>query len=314
MTTRPAPLKVLFLASSYPRNESDSAAVFLRYLAEALAAHGVEIYVLAPADGKSTSTIEAGIFVHRFQYFPVRWQKLAYGSGIMPNLKRSPSLWLQVPCFFVSQTLVALRLITQQRFDLIHAHWLLPQGLIGRISAVLSGIPLIVTAHGSDAFALKSTAAAWLKRLVVNQSNAWTANTEMTAAAIANEESARKPRIIPMGVDVARFSKGDGATLRSQLAQEETVILFVGRLIESKGCHDLLQALALLDSKRRARVCPPRSSCSFRSLSAPSTRSACVTNATRRSMRRNSSIASKPCPGLWAGAGVRSVMVFISSK
>jgi glycosyltransferase involved in cell wall biosynthesis len=254
VTTRPAQLKVLFLASSYPRNESDSAAVFLRYLAEALAARGIDIHVLTPADGKSPRTIEAGITVHRFQYFPVRWQKLAYGSGIMPNLKRSPSLWLQVPCFFMAQALATVRLIKKQRFDLLHAHWLLPQGLIARFGAALFGIPLVVTAHGSDAFALRSKVASWLKRLVVNQSNAWTANTVITAQAISKDSEARAPRIIPMGVDVARFSTGDGAALRSQLPKGELVILFVGRLIESKGCHDLLQALSLLDSKIRARV------------------------------------------------------------
>jgi glycosyltransferase involved in cell wall biosynthesis len=254
VTTQPAQLKVLFLASSYPRNESDSAAVFLRYLAQALAARGVDVHVLAPAEGKSTSTIEAGITVHRFQYFPLRWQKLAYGSGIMPNLKRAPGLWLQVPCFFMAQALAMVRLIKKQRFDLLHAHWLLPQGLIARFGAALFGIPLVVTAHGSDAFALRSEIATWLKRLLVNQSDAWTANTEMTAAAIAQEGPTRKPRIIPMGVDVARFSAGDGAALRSQLAQDESVILFVGRLIESKGCHDLLRALSLLDANTRARV------------------------------------------------------------
>jgi glycosyltransferase involved in cell wall biosynthesis len=253
MSRRP-PLKILFLASSYPRDENDVASVFLRYFAEALAARGVEVHVLAPADGKSTRTFEAGIFVHRFQYFPVRWQKLAYGSGIMPNLKRSPSLWLQVPCFFMAQTLATVRLIKKQRFDLLHAHWLLPQGLIARFGAALFGIPLVVTAHGSDAFALRSKVASWLKRLVVNQSHAWTANTDMTAAAILKDGEARTPRIIPMGVDVARFSAGDGAALRSQLPKDELVVLFVGRLIESKGCHDLLQALSLLDANLRARV------------------------------------------------------------
>src|SRR5262245_40050051 len=92
-------LKVLFLTSSYPRDENDVASVFLRYFAESLAARGSEVHVLAPSDGKGATEIAAKITLHRFQYFPLRWQKLAYGSGMMSNLSRSPWLWLQVPFY-----------------------------------------------------------------------------------------------------------------------------------------------------------------------------------------------------------------------
>lgn len=40
--------KVLWLTSSYPRNEDDSASIFLRYLAEALANRELDLLVLAP--------------------------------------------------------------------------------------------------------------------------------------------------------------------------------------------------------------------------------------------------------------------------
>jgi glycosyltransferase involved in cell wall biosynthesis len=254
VTTRPTQLKVLFLASSYPRNESDSAAVFLRYLAEALAARGVEVHVLAPADGKSTSTIEAGIIVHRFQYFPAPWQKLAYGSGIMPNLSRSPWLWLQVPFYVLAMTYRLLRLLRQERFDLLHAHWIVPQGLIGVLAKTIHPIPLVATAHGADAFAFKGRLNKFIKRLVVAKSDAWTANTPATSSAIDDNTSARSARIIPMGVDLARFATGDRAALRTLVAEETFLLLFVGRLVEKKGVDDLLRALALLPTALKQRT------------------------------------------------------------
>src|SRR5258706_15811593 len=125
-------IKVLFLTSSYPRNDQDTAAIFLRYLANELAAGDVEIDILAPADGPSETTTEANVAIHRFQYFPLRWQSLAYGSGIIPNLKRSPWLWLQVPFFFVAMTLSALRLIARQRYNLVHAHWRSEERRVGK--------------------------------------------------------------------------------------------------------------------------------------------------------------------------------------
>ncbi len=251
--SRQNPLKILFLTSSYPRDQEDVASVFLRYFAEALAARGNEVQVLAPADGKSATDIDGKIAVHRFQYFPLRWQKLAYGSGIMPNLKRSPWLWLQVPffCFFMAISL--FRLLAAHKFDLLHAHWLLPQGLLGILGKWIFRLPSIVTAHGTDAFALKSNFSTQLKRLVLTHSDAWTTNTAVTATA-TEELSSTEPRVIPMGVDVARFCSGRRNVLRRELPDGESLVLFVGRLIESKGCHDLLKAIAALPQTFRERT------------------------------------------------------------
>ncbi len=246
MTTPPANFKVLFLASSYPRHPDDVASVFLRYFAEALAAHGSEVHVLAPADGKSATETDGAIVVHRFQYFPRRWQKLAYGSGILPNLSRSPWLWLQVPFYVLAMLRALLRLLRQEQFDVLHAHWILPQGLIGVLAKTIHPIPLVTTAHGADAFALKGRLNKFIKRLVVAKSDAWTANTPATASAIDDKTSAPAARVIPMGVDLARFANGDRSVLRALVGEGKFLLLFVGRLVEKKGVEDLLRALALL--------------------------------------------------------------------
>ena len=244
--SRQRPLKILFLASSYPRDEHDVASVFLRYFAEALAERGNKVHVLAPADSQSESKRENKIAVHRFQYFPLRWQKLAYGSGIMSNLSRSPLLWLQVPFYALSMTYGLLRLLRHEKFDLLHAHWIVPQGLIGVIAKTIRPIPLITTAHGADAFALKGRLNKFIKRLVLAKSDGLTANTSATSSAIDDRTSARPVRIIPMGVDIARFAHGDRAVLRALLAKENFLLLFVGRLVEKKGVDNLLRALAIL--------------------------------------------------------------------
>src|SRR5258706_6519405 len=201
-------IKVLFLTSSYPRSDQDTAAIFLRYLANELAAGDVEIDILAPANGPSETTTEGNVTIHRFQYFPVRWQSLAYGAGIMPNLIRSPWLWLQVPFFFVAMTLSALRLIARRRYDLVHAHWILPQGLVGLVVTSVFRIPLVVTAHGTDAFSLRGVVPSWLKKLVLTKCQAWTTNTSSTAAAVLKQSGIPRPAIIPMGVDIELFSRG----------------------------------------------------------------------------------------------------------
>lgn len=248
------PLKVLMLASSYPRSKEDSASIFLRHLAESLSQRGIKVHVLIPADNEWGTRAEGDIIVHRFRYFPKRLQKLAYGSGILPNLSQNRWLWTEVPFFLAAMTFSLLRLISKQRPDLIHAHWVLPQGLIAVLAKLLYKLPVITTAHGGDAFALRAGLMRKLKRLVLRRGDAWTANTHATARAFAAEGAAQQPYIIPMGVDVEYFGKGCRSTLRSELPGEELLVLFVGRLVEKKGVDDLLAAFSLLSAELRART------------------------------------------------------------
>jgi glycosyltransferase involved in cell wall biosynthesis len=246
--------KILFLTSSYPRDREDTASVFLRYLAEHLVDRGLEIHVLAPAEGTSGTIVEGKVTVHRFQYFPSRLQALAYGSGIMPNLNRSPWLWFQVPFFVMAMAYSLLRIIGREQVHLIHAHWILPQGLLGVVAKYLRPVPLVTTVHGADAFTLRGGLASALKRFVVMHSDAWTTNTPATSRAV--DPAAITPRVyvIPMGVDTELFGGGDPAGLRQQLPEREFLLLFVGRLVDKKGCRSLLEALTLLPPALRNRT------------------------------------------------------------
>lgn len=247
-------LKVLMLASSYPRAAEDTASIFLRYLAEGLARRGHDIRVLVPAEAEGGVRLEGNVRVHRFRYLPAQWQKLAYGSGIMVNLRRAPWLWLEVPFFTAAMTAALLRLVRHERPDLVHAHWLLPQGLIALPVKFLSGVPVVSSAHGTDAFALQGPLARRLKRLVVTKSDAWTCNTAATSAAVDDGGSIPRAHVIPMGVDVKRFAPGNGKDLRRGVSEDGLVLLFVGRLVAEKGCHDLLRAYAMMLPTLRART------------------------------------------------------------
>jgi len=247
-------LKVLMVASSYPRAAEDTASIFLRYLAESLARRSHDVRVLVPAEAEGGVRVEGSIRVHRFRYLPAKWQKLAYGSGIMPNLRRAPWLWAEVPFFTAAMTAALLRLVRSEQPDVVHAHWLLPQGLVALPAKYFFGIPVVTSAHGTDAFALDGPLPRRLKRLVVTKSDAWTSNTTATSAAVGEGAFYPPPHIIPMGVDIDRFSAGDGTGLRRGLGEDGLVLLFVGRLVAEKGCHDLLRAYAMMSPTLRART------------------------------------------------------------
>jgi glycosyltransferase involved in cell wall biosynthesis len=251
---REHPLKVIMLASSYPRSADDTASVFLRYLAESLYKRGLEVHVLAPADRESGSETEKGVTVHRFRYFPGTWQRLAYGSGILPNLKRNSLLWGQVPFFLTSMTYSLLRLMREIQPDIVHAHWLLPQGTIAVLVKSFRKIPVITTVHGGDVFALQGTLLGKIKRFTLRRSDAWTSNTRASSDAVGDGASVPRPQIIPMGVDIERFASGNRDRWRQGLGPDDNVVLFVGRLVEKKGVDDLIEAFSLLPSGIQART------------------------------------------------------------
>jgi glycosyltransferase involved in cell wall biosynthesis len=238
---------VLWLTSSYPRSKNDSASVFLRYLSSSIANKQIHIDLLFPdhievnphytEDNKSRFC---------FRYFlPRLLQNLAYGSGILPNLKQNKWLLLQVPFFVLSLFIRACFLTATRKPKLIHAHWIFPIGFVAVIVGKVFRIPVVITAHGGDAFAMNGSQLSWIKRWTIKNCSCWTSNTKTTATAFG--QNLPPPTIIPMGIDYQKFSSGNRLSLRAQIENETFIILFVGRLVEKKGVRDLISAFSLLN-------------------------------------------------------------------
>ena len=240
-----SPLKVLMLTSSYPRNDSDNSSVFLRYLATSLVQQQVDVHVLAPVHPLVNNTdLDTGVKNHWCQYLPKQWQQLAYGSGILPNLKRNKLLYLQVPFLLISMFFSLFFLCKRIKPDVIHAHWIIPQGFIAIIVGKLLNIPVIATAHGGDAFSLNADLLSRLKTFTLKRCKYWTSNTSATANAFGVASDRTKPIIIPMGVDIERFQSGHAGNVLG--TDTRKIILFVGRLVEKKGVKYLIKAFSKL--------------------------------------------------------------------
>ena len=141
---------MLVLTSTFPRWENDPEPAFIFELCRRLISN-YNVTVLAPRTpaGKMRETI-SGIDVVHFPYLFNRWEKLAmHGGGILNKLKFNAVYYLMVPFFLLGQLLALVRLFRHERFDLIHAHWLIPHGLISVLGVILSHrkIPLVCTSH-----------------------------------------------------------------------------------------------------------------------------------------------------------------------
>ncbi len=241
-------LKILVLTSTFPRWQDDTVPSFVMGLCKRLAAKGMDIDVLAPhAAGTQKSEIMAGVSVHRYQYFYSRFESLAYGGGILVNIKKNKCRYLLVPFFIGAQIYSLSKQIKANQYDLIHAHWLIPQGLVAvfvvRYLNFNKPAPKILcTSHGGDLFALQSGLFSKLKAWVLNQASAVTVVSEyMRQVCLPMTRQPENIRVCPMGVDVS-----DTFIPSKKIKRQANKILFVGRLVEKKGVHVLLNAIAHL--------------------------------------------------------------------
>lgn len=236
--------RLLVLTSTYPRWANDPEPGFVHELCKRLTGD-FEVLVLSPhAPGAERQELMDGVTIHRYRYAPEKWQTLVSGGGIISNLKQRRWKWLLVPFFLLAQLLATYRLIKQFRPHVIHAHWLIPQGvLLVMLKAVGVTVPrFVVTSHGADLFALKSSPLMWLKRRVIRQATGVTVVSSAMKDEVSRSFSgADKTQVAPMGVDMQYRFTPDPTIDRSN-----SEILFVGRLVEKKGLVHLIAVMPKL--------------------------------------------------------------------
>ena len=236
--------KLLVLASTYPRWVGDPEPGFVHELARRLVDR-FDVTVLCPhAPGAAAKESMDGVDVVRYRYAPQAWQTLVNDGGIVTNLRRKKWKCLLVPGFVLAQAWCAWRLIRRCRIDVVHAHWLVPQGLIVALLQWLPGgkVPFLVTSHGADLYALRGRLLDRIKAFVACRAEAVTVVSNAMRERVASlGVPASKVKVEPMGVDLTERFVPDPAVPRSQRK-----ILFVGRLVEKKGLRHLLDAMPLV--------------------------------------------------------------------
>ena len=237
--------KILVLSSTFPRWANDHEPPFVYELSSRLTDQ-YDIHVLAPhTSGSKIDEKILNLTVHRFKYAPERFETLAYNGGISTNLRLHPLRYFLVLPFIFAELFSALRIARKEKIDLIHAHWIIPQGLVAIIvSALVRNHPAtLITAHGADVFTRQGTLTSALKRFILNRCDHLTVVSQGMAEAVQELKPECNIDIIPMGTDLTHtFTPDDSKRTKPQL-------VFVGRLVEKKGVKYLIDGFQQLNSR-----------------------------------------------------------------
>lgn len=137
--------------------------------------------------------------------------------------------------------------------DLVLAYFVYPIGFAAVAAGRRLGVPAVIGAVGSDLRRMNGLlVSSLITQAIENAAFVTTVSEELRRRAIARGAAPEKVRTIHDGCDAEIFYRGDRAAARErlQITQNAELVVFVGSMIPLKGIAELLEATAMLASKR----------------------------------------------------------------
>jgi len=239
---------ILFLTQAYPDFEGSHRGIFIRNLVDDLVSHGYRLVVVTPRIFKKSLKKErnAHVFIDRF-YFP---------SGERPliSFKKIPIFLMLI--YMVSCLVETFQAMARHSCQLIHVHWIHPNGFIGFIVKLVFRKPLIIHVRGSDfnLFAGRNRFFRVLTYMILRQADRILCTSENARTGLLHTFPKLDPGkivVVYNKIDSSRFHPTPEKEAREKLGIQPQGIsmLFAGNLFYEKGIDVLVEVINTLSEE-----------------------------------------------------------------
>ncbi len=155
--------------------------------------------------------------------------------------------------FTITATWKLIRMVRKNDIDLIHAHYLLPPGLVAVLGGVLTGKKTCITLHGSDVFLLSSRKILkpFFHMILKKADEVFVVSKSLEDKILKMNIPGvdKKLKVTWNGVDVEKFNPENTSDFKKEIgiAEDKPLVLFLGNLVRQKGVHYLLRAKKFME-------------------------------------------------------------------
>jgi glycosyltransferase involved in cell wall biosynthesis len=253
------PVRTLLFSSLFPSSVRPLHGIFVETRLRELLKHGgVECTVIAPVPWFPSTDERWGAYAS-FARTPAH--EVRHGIEVLhPRYPLIPKFGMTLaPLLMALACAPLLRRLLKggARYDVIDAHYFYPDGVAAALLAAWFQLPLVITARGSDLTVIPS-------HVLPGRMIRWAARRADAVVGVCTALvdvlrgwglDAGRLHVMRNGVDFERFRPLPQAESRNALGiGGAPVLLSVGRLVELKGHHLVIQALARL-RQRHPQAC-----------------------------------------------------------
>ena len=184
-----------------------------------------------------------------YRYSPRRsWTPWGYSESLEAGVKIRRRLYALAPLVLLSALRSSRSLVAREHFDLVNAHWVVPNGPIGALIARRHNLPLVISLQRSDISVAQQSG--WIGRLARSSLPRRRRHGAERGSPRARQAAWAKGHLelIPYGADADAFVADSALALRIRerlgLDSGHTVVCGVGRFVHWKGFEYLIEAFA----------------------------------------------------------------------